>query len=52
MRIYTVALIQRGKRDALPTYWTGEAICVLDALQAARMSVWPALHLATVEGIK
>lgn len=52
MRIYTVALEARGKRDPEPVYWIGKAICVIDALQLARQSVWPALHRARVEEVK
>lgn len=47
MRTYTVALTSRANGiEAEP--WEGDAICVLDALQLAKQSVWPVLHSAKV----
>jgi hypothetical protein len=50
-RIYTVALTSRATGTET-AQWEGEAVCVMDALQQARQSVWPVLHSAKVVGVK
>jgi len=44
---YSIELIPRGTKEK-PHVWTGKAVCVIDAIQLAKASVFPKLHTARV----
>lgn len=47
MLSYTIELTPRGSKKG-GTVWTGQAVNVIDAIQLAKASVFPKLHIATV----
>jgi len=44
---YTIELTPRNGRG-IPTTWEGPAVNIIDAIQLAKASVFPKLHIATV----
>ncbi len=47
MLSYTIELTPRGSKKE-STVWTGKAINAIDAIQLAKESVFPKLHIATI----